>query len=71
MPPPRGPANPRKKFGVKPGFSMLVGSEGRLLCDTSVALFLSVDSKLLLMREETHIHSSRALLTLEHLGGRA
>lgn len=25
MPPPRGPVNPRKKFGVKPGFSMLVG----------------------------------------------
>lgn len=25
MPPPRGPANPRKKFAVKPGFSMLVG----------------------------------------------
>ncbi|CAM9176636.1 unnamed protein product [Ectocarpus sp. 12 AP-2014] len=23
MPPPRGPVNPRKKFGVKPGFSML------------------------------------------------
>lgn len=23
-PPPRGPANPRQKFAVKPGFSMLV-----------------------------------------------
>ncbi|CAM9877751.1 unnamed protein product, partial [Laminaria digitata] len=23
MPPPRGPVNPRKKFAVKPGFSML------------------------------------------------
>lgn len=30
MPPPRGPVNPRKKFAVKPGFSMLVGQRADL-----------------------------------------
>ena len=33
MPPPRGPVNPRKKFAVKPGFSMLVGHRAnQFLC---------------------------------------
>lgn len=30
MPPPRGPVNPRKKFAVKQGFSMLVGQRANL-----------------------------------------
>lgn len=66
MPPPRGPVNPRKKFAVKPGFSMLVirigvGGEnelkwvtfrpGRLFCVLSHRFFSPILS--LLCREET------------------